>query len=426
MRGGIPSHRVALLMLLVVHLRVQPLAQAETPAPSSSIVVEHADTWRGTSVDEQFDLIGHVRITHGQTTLTCEQARYVRSQGEITLTGHVRVIHRDAMLSAEHVVYFGRDRRAIAQRAVEIIDPKEGTSIACAKAEYFLSPRRAVLTGAPRLVRAHKNNEIIITGRRLEYFFAEADSVKRAVAQDSVTVIDRNERITVTCHRAEYTRTPERAMLTGQPRLVKAVQGPDRDVVVAGTQMMYAFAEKRADAQGSVTLTRGQLHGRCERITYFSQEKRAVLIGGPVLWEGTNELRGQEVVLHLAEETVTQAVITGNAAGSYAPVDSATGQVERKSTIQGRILTVSFDRDTVREITASQNATSLYHPSSRQDTGSRRPNRISATQITLFLDRGRLLRVVAEGSVVGTYQAPGQTTSRPGAGPIIDGGTSVQ
>ncbi|MBI4553116.1 MAG: hypothetical protein HY710_12700 [Candidatus Latescibacteria bacterium] len=401
-----------------------PRASAAAPAPSPPIVVEHADTWRGTSVDEQFDLIGHVRITHGQTTLTCEQARYLRGRGEVILDGRVRMAHRDGTLTADHVMYFERDRRAVAHGAVTILDPKESTTITCGQAEYFSSPRRAVLTGAPQLVRAHDGEEVVITGRRLEYFFADADSAKRAVAQDSVTVIDRKERITVTCQRAEYTRKPERAILTGQPRLVKAVQGSDRDVIVTGTRMSYAFLEKRAEAQGQVVVTRGQLRGRCEAVTYDSREKRAGLTGSPVLWEGTSELRGQEAVLSLTEETVTRAVITGNASGSYAPDDSAAGS-SRKSTIQGRVLTVSFDQDIVREIIASQNATSLYYPP-RQGTEARGPNRVSANQITLFIDRGRLVRVAAEGSVVGTYQAPGQTTPRQGNGLSPRRGASVQ
>lgn len=409
---------VALMMLLVIQPGFQRPVQANAPVQPSPIVVEHADTWRGTSVDEQFDLIGHVRISHGQTTLTCDQAQYMRARGEVILDGHVGMTRRDATLNADHVVYYEQDRRVVAHGAVVIVDPKEGTTITCAQAEYFYKPRRAMLTGSPQLVRTHEREEVVITGRRLEYFFADADSAKRAVAQDSVTVIDRNEHITVTCQRAEYTRKPERAILTGEPRLVKRVQDSDREVIVTGTRMMYAFAEKRADVQERVMLTRGALHGQCDSGTYFSREKRAVLSGEPVLREGTNELRGQEVVLHLTDETVTQAVITGNAYGSYAPADSVQGSTARKSTIQGRVLTVSFNRETVRQITASQNATSLYYPSPGQKSGSRGPNRVSATQITLFLDRGRLVRVIAEGSVVGTYQTPSQTSSRQGVVPI--------
>lgn len=384
---------------------------------SDPIVVEHADTWRGAGVDEEFHLTGHVHITHGATVLTSDSVRWLRTKGELVLDGNVRVVRQRSTLIADHVVYLSQNRRVVAEGAVQLLDADEGTMLTGERAVYLHRPRHAVLTGSPRLVRTQGNDDVVIIGRRLEYFFAETDSAKRAVVQDSVTVIDRKEHITVTCDRVEYTRAPEWALLTGSPRLVKRDTDQEHEVVVTGGRMTYAFTDKQADVYDSVRVTRGLLQGISDTASYASQEQRAHLTGRPVLREGNNELLGDDIVIHLADNRVTQAVITGNAIGTYAPDDTARTDrddtSEQRSTIQGRVLTVSFDEETVRDITASQNATSIYRPVASSSEGPPGYNEVSAARITVLLDHGRLLQVIASGSVVGTYKPPREQNATP-------------
>ena len=415
-RFGRRSVRIVLLFGtgILYGLNPEPVSGQTDP-----IVVEHADTWRGAGVDEAFDLIGHVRITHGETTLTSDRVLYRRTQGELVLDGHVQVVRRHTTLNADHVVYFEQDRRAMAHGAVRIIDADEGTTLTGTRGVYYHRPRHAILTGSPKLKRTQGHDDVVITGRRLEYFFADSDSVKRAIVQDSVTVIDLTEQITVTCERVEYRREPERALLSGAPRLVKHQPAAEHDIIVNGRKMVYAFADKHADVYDSVMVASGSLYGVCDTVAYLSDQQQAHLTGSPVLWEGGSELRGDDIVLHLTDDTVTQAVITGHAIGSYAVDDSSNsgsaGQdiLRRKSTIQGRQLTVSFDDESVREITASQNATSIYRPSPSASEGPPGHNEVSASRITIILDHGKLLKVTADGSVIGTYKTPREERMAP-------------
>lgn len=407
-----PGRRGVGIMLLCGVGILYGLNPENTSGQTDPIVVEHADTWRGAGVDETFDLIGHVRITHGETTLTSDRVLYRRTQGELVLDGHVQVVRRHTTLDADHVIYYEQDRHAVAHGAVRIIDADEGTTLTGSQGEYYHRPRHAILTGSPKLVRTQGHDDVVITGRRLEYFFAESDSVKRAIVQDSVTVNDRSEGITITCQRVEYRREPERALLSGAPRLVKHQPTAEHDIIVNGREMVYAFTDKHADVYDSVMMASGPLRGVCDTVAYLSDQQQAHLTGNPVLWEGNSELRGDDIVLHLSDDTVTLAIITGNAIGSYAADDSsnlgsAGNDVPRqKSTIQGRQLTVSFDGESVREITALQNATSIYRPSPSASEGPPGHNEVSASRITIILDQGELLEVIAEGSVVGNYKAP--------------------
>jgi lipopolysaccharide export system protein LptA len=389
----------------VVPLQTAQPSQTD-PARKEPIVVEHADTWQATGVDERFDLEGNVRIRHGAATLTSDRVRYDRVHGELVLDGRVRMQRERTELTADHVVYYEQDRYAVGMGAVRLVDLEEGTTLTGTRAEYFHRPRRAVLTGSPRLDRKHKDDDVVITGRRLEYFFARPDSGARAVARDSVTVVDRTERITVTCQEAEYLKSSERAFLSGAPRLVKHPADGEHDIVVTGKRMVYAFSNKQADVYDSVLITRGTLYGTCDTVFYASDQQQVHMRGTPVIRDLHSEILGDDILLALDEESVSRAVITGHAMGAY------TSEAHRpKSTIQGRQMVVEFDRDAVRTITATQNAVSEYHPSA-SETGPPGRNVVRASRITILLDRGKLVRVTAEGSVDGTYRAP--EAPRPG------------
>ena len=377
---------------------------------SDPIDVRHADTWRGTGVDDVSHLVGNVWIVHGETTLKSDYVQYRKKKGQLILDGKVEIERDQTTLFAEHVVYYKKDRHAEASGGVRIVDTEEGITLTGTDGDYFHRAHYAEITGSPRLTRYKEDEEVLITGQRLEYYFADSDTAIRAVVQDSVTVTDMSEQITVTCDRVDYSRVPEQALITGSPRLVKQQAHGEEKIVVTGKRMVYSFAEKHVDVYASVTITRGPLEGVCDTLTYVREE--AHLIGRPVLREGNNDIAGDDILLTLKEDSVTQAVVTGRAKATYAPEGGTEVAQKRpaqqKSTLEGRTLTVAFDGETIKEIIASQNARSKYQPSETVSEGPPGHNRISASEITVTLDRGQLIKVSARGGVIGTYTTPAE------------------
>lgn len=386
--------------------------QQAVPNNREPIVVEHADSWEAMGLDEAFNLIGNVRIRHGSTNLTSDHVRYDRVRGEVFLEGHVRMTRDSTTFTANQVMYYEKDRRAVGTGAVFLEDLKEGSVLTGSQAEYFQRPRHVLLTGAPRLVRQHESDDLVITGKRLEYFFSRLDSSARALAYDGVTVIDRSESVTVVCNEAEYYKASEKAYLSGAPSLVKRFNSPDDDVFVTGKRMVYNFATKQADIFDSVRITQGKLEGVCDTVIYKDNPQQAQLRGRPTIRDANSEIRGESVVLDFDKEVVSQAVITGRAVGSYLPEGDTRSE---KSVIQGRQLVVEFADSAVRAITATQNASSEYHASANSENGPPGRNLVKASRIRIQLDHGKLIRITAEGSVDGSYQSPRRTIDSSGA-----------
>ncbi|MBM3263189.1 MAG: hypothetical protein FJY97_07145 [candidate division Zixibacteria bacterium] len=370
--------------------------------------MEHADAWEASGVNEVFDLIGDARIRHGSAFLTSDRVRYDRLRGEIFLRGRVHMTRDKTTLAADSVVYRENDRRAIGMGVVHIEDPKEGTHLSGTKAEYFHRPRHAVLTGFPRLERRHQEDDIVITGNRMDYFFAGPDSAAKALVDGAVTVMDRSESVTVICASVEYRRGSEKAFMTGTPRMEKRFTGGEAPVIVSGKRMIYGFSDKRADVYDSVRILQGALEGVCDTVVYSNDPQQVLMRGKPAIRDAHSEIRGEEVLLILKDDAVSRAVISGRATGVYASGDTV-GAV--KSSIRGHQLMVDFEDDAVRSITAIKNASSEYHPSKDRDAGPPGHNLVSASKITILLDRGKLVRVSAEEQVDGSYRTP-RTTSQ--------------
>ena len=323
------SYRLCVGFLMLCGQLVVPGALVGQTDP---IDVRHADTWRGTGVDDVSYLVGNVWIVHGETTLKSDYVQYRKKNGQLILDGKVEIERDQTTLFADHVVYYEKDRHAEASGGVRIIDTEEGITLTGADGDYYHRTHYAKITGSPRLTRHREDEEVLITGRRLEYYFADSDTARRAVVRDSVTVTDLSEQITVTCDRVDYSRVPEQALITGSPRLVKQETYGQEEIVVTGKRMVYSFAEKHVDVYASVTITRGVLVGVCDTLAYVREQ--AHLTGRSVLREGNNDIAGDDILLTLKEDTITQAVVTGRAKATYAPEDST--EVSQKRPAQRR------------------------------------------------------------------------------------------
>ncbi|MBT5872626.1 MAG: hypothetical protein HOH43_04335 [Candidatus Latescibacteria bacterium] len=384
-------------------------------AQSDPVEVKHADSWRGTGVDDVFHLEGNVSIIHGETVLSSDYVRYRKVDGELALDGHVVIVRSGTIMSADHVVYLEADRQAIARGSVVIVDEQQGLTLKGEQGHYFQKEEYAIMTGSPQLLRSAEGQDLAISGKRLSYYFAGPDSARRAVITDSVTVHDRFEKIRVTCDRVDYTREPEEALITGNPQLVKYQIDSEKQVVVTGNQMVYRMTDKLADVYDSVVVTRGDLRATCDTLHYTAEW--AHLAGDPQLREGNNEVGGEDIRLTLADDSVTEAVVTGNARALYAPVlsleESSSLNVPR-STIEGRTLTIQFQEESVREIRATQNATSVYNSAGEASSdGPPGSNSVRASEITISIVDGQLINVSARGAVTGIYTTPAEAGTLP-------------
>ena len=402
--SGILYRRAGTVQLLLsvccfAVLSALPLTGQERSDP---VQIDEAGVLKATGIDEIFDLSGFVRLLHGSTVLTSDRVRYDRMNGIVRLIGNVRMVREGSTLQADEATYYERDQRAVGTGRVRLNDETDGVVLTGDRMEYSHDPHRAVATGQPDMTWQQENSKITIEGRRLEYYFTESNTLLKALAEDSVVVVDDGEGVRITCDHVEYFKSTESARFTGAPRLLKRHESADSDIVVTGKGMTYTFGERTAEVFDSVRVVRGPLEGTCDTLRYDSEGQKIDLLSNPVIRSAFSEISGERIVLELVGGKVARAVVTGQATGSYAAGDVDESQ---RSTIEGRSMVVDFRGESVKSITASGNAVSTYNPSTLE-SGPSGHNVVRAKEIVIELDGGEPVKVSAEGGVDGTYLSP--------------------
>lgn len=409
-------------------------AQAKGQERREPVQIEEAGSFRATGVDEVFDLAESVRLKHGETVLTSDRVNYDRVNGIVRLFGNVRMIRGTTTLTADAAVYYEQDQRAIGAGRVRLDDALDGVVLTGTRMVFTQDPHRAVATGNPNMTWRQNESRINIEGFRLEYYFTETSSLLKALARESVIVVDEGEGVTIYCDHAEYFKATDSARFSGKPQLVKRLEGDEGEIVATGKGMTYAFEDRTADVFDSVSVVKGTLEGICDTLHYDSGGQQIDLLGNPVIRSVHSEITGDEIILEMEDGEVARALVTGNARGSYAAeganqaaaqVDQAddlaekaeqagqddqagqAGQADQagRSTIEGRSMIVDFEGESVRMITAQGNAVSTYNPSAL-DRGPTGHNVVRAKEIVIELDEGEPLKVNADGGVDGSYLNP--------------------
>ena len=369
------------------------------------VQIEEAGNFRATGVDEVFDLAESVRLKHGNTVLTSDRVNYDRLNGIVRLFGSVRMIRETTTLTAAAAVYYEQDQRAIGAGQVKLVDALDGVVLTGDRMVFTQDPHLAVATGKPNMTWQQDDSGINIEGWRLEYYFTESNTLLKAVAKESVIVVDEGEGVTIYCAHAEYYKETESARFSGEPQLVKRLEGDEGEIVVTGNDIAYGFEDRTADVFDSVKVVKGTLEGICDTLHFDSEGQRIDLLGNPVIRSVHSEITGDQIELELMDGQVARAVVTGNAMGSYAVEDTAGTDQADRSTIEGRGMIVDFAGESVRTITAQGNAVSTYNPTTLE-SGPTGHNVVRAKEIVIELDGGELVKVNAGGGVDGTYLTP--------------------
>ncbi len=404
-------------------------AQAKGQERREPVQIEEAGSFRATGGDEVFDLAESVRLKHGNTILTSDRVNYDRLNGIVRLYGNVRMIRGTTTLTADAAVYYEQDQRAIGGGRVRLDDTLDGVVLTGNRMVFTQDPHRAVASGKPNMTWGQNESRINIEGLRLEYYFTESSSLLKALAIESVIVVDEGEGVTIYCDHAEYFKATDSARFSGEPRLVKRLEGNEDVIVATGKEMAYAFEDRTADVFDSVSVVKGTLEGICDTLRFGSEGQQIDLRGNPVIRSVHSEISGDEIILEMEEGEVARALVTGNARGSYTAeepeganpaddvadqtagqADDLTDQADQadqagRSTIEGRSMIVDFEGESVRMITAQGNAVSTYNPSALE-SGPTGHNVVRAKEIVIELDEGEPVKVNAVGGVDGSYLNP--------------------
>ena len=109
--------------------------------------------------------------------------------------------------------------------------------------------------------------------------------------------------ITITADSLEVNRKSRVAIYRGNV----AANDQGRGISILADRIEFSFDERmeeieRAAATGNVRLSYGERRGVAERVEYYPQEERAVLLGHPKVWQESDVVTGCRITLHLRED----------------------------------------------------------------------------------------------------------------------------
>lgn len=98
------------------------------------------------------------------------------------------------------------------------------------------------------------------------------------------------------------------------------VQARQRDVIIFADRLttFYDKAGKEIDrivAEGSVKITQNDKVGTAQQAVFENRSRKITMMGEPHLWQGKDELRGEQIVVFLDEDRV----LVEKARGVFSP-----------------------------------------------------------------------------------------------------------
>jgi lipopolysaccharide transport protein LptA len=126
---------------------------------------------------------------------------------------------------------------------------------------------------------------------------------EQAVDKDGKEVANKNDDLIVTSNHLHYDHDNHQATFTGN---VIAING---ETVMTAERMICYFDEKNdpylINSEGNVIITRGEHRATSEKATYKVNEKLIVLRIQPILFDGTNTIRGRTITFY-EEQNITE------------------------------------------------------------------------------------------------------------------------
>jgi len=325
-------------------------AQVGAPPPATYYDVR-ADQSFLKKVGEEtvLELTGHVRVVHGDVTVTADRGLNFTTQRLTQLFGNVRVVQEALVMTGEEGEYRQFEDLAIVRKNVRIVD--EGWEITCDEVRYSRTKDEAWLVGHV----VGQDSTSTLRADRVLY----QRGIGLAEAFDNVEITDEAEGIIVHGEHGVYYRNRGEGVVDRDPKLVSGPDDPEPITVVSDTMRVFPDSS-RATAYYRVKIIKGSTVTQCDSAMLYDDKKRVELFGNPLARQDNVSMKGDRMVAYYNEDEVYRIDILGRASITETARDSLV--VGRDSWIQGDDITLYLHDGGVDSVRVKGKATSEYYP----------------------------------------------------------------
>lgn len=373
----------SILLLLLLNFSVQIIAQAD----DDSYVVTGSKVIGSVRDGEKIrELIGNVKLTQGDLTITCDKAIEYQSKEEVELIGNV-ILNRDSTnIYTPRAYYYGENQSTYTDTNVILQDGP--VQLAAESGYYFSDIELAEFYGNVKLIDTVNT----LYSDKLIYY----NNTDSAIAVDNVTITDKKSSIQadslIHIRKRNYSLAfgnvridnPENnIVITGQnledfgDRNLSMVMGdavltkidtsenrePDTLIILSASMESYDDSTSKLVARDSVRIIRGEFSSLNEYSIYYKQEERIFTYKDewderpPLLWYEESQLLGDTINIYLKDEQLNLIDIRNNAL----VLSVIEGYQNRYDQISGDSIKMYFDNQELARTEVFGNVLSIYY-----------------------------------------------------------------
>lgn len=376
------------------------LFPAPARAQEESIRLIHADSLRGYTLggDSYRDLVGHVVMQRGSTTLNCDRAVQNTTEDIVDLFGNVRVEDDTLTLRTKQARYFGKTDLVTSDSAVYLNDRRR--TLTADRGTYNTDTKVAQFFGHVFV----RDSVSQLTSEQFTYYRNE----EKSIADINVKIKSLENNVTVDGFHFEDYNKKNYSLITGEPLLTQIDTSSDGkiDTLVITSLKMEAYRDsahatsgnERFIATDSVEVIRGSLSAHCGYGIYFSKDSMVVLQKQPIVWYEDNQLTGDSITVYIRDKKINRVDVNGDA---FAVSQSDSIYTDRYNQLKGKQLTMYLNDRKVDHIIVENNATSLYYLYDKKKPNG--VNRVSGDRVVMYFKDGKIERIAIVSGVEGNY-----------------------
>ncbi len=361
--------------------------------------IENADSLVGIEIDGEKaqQLIGNVKLRHGNTIVTCEKAVKYLTNNKVTMEGVVQVQDDTMRLVGMRGIYDANEKIVEAFERVLLEDPH--TILKSEYGKYYVNEKKAYFKGNVYI----EDTASIVNADEVTYYRTE----DKALADGNVKIVNTRNRITIFGDHFENYRQQGYTKVTGNPKVIQidTTSKGKQDTLIVTALILESYRDtiERLIATDSVKITHNGLAAESGYCTYFTDLDSIILLKNPFVWYETgkyedNQVSGEAIYVKLKKRRLETVYVRGRA---VAISRADTVYIKRFNQMTGQEIILNFLNDKIHQINVITTATSLYYLFDQ-----RQPNGLNTTtgdQIIITFNDGKIEKIKALSGVEGKY-----------------------
>jgi lipopolysaccharide export system protein LptA len=328
-------------------------------ASDSLVHVEHADTLVGSEMEgEQVrELIGHVKIRHGTTIITCNQAIQYLQSNRVSLLGDVTVNDDTMQMLTMRGMYYEKDRTA--EGFDQVIVHDGGTTIRSKYGKYYRNEQKAYFKTKVSVVDSGST----LISDELTYYRDQMNSF----ADGNVTIVNKANKLTLYGDHFENYKKKKYSIMIKNARGIEidtsGTAQPETLFVKSDTLQAYQDTLERLEATGNVHILRTEFWSNAGFAIFFTKLDSILMERSPISWyaqssKETTQVSGDTIFVKLNQHKLRTLYVNGSA---FAVSQADSVLRKRFNQMSGQTITMNFVDNAIHQVDVDRTATMLYY-----------------------------------------------------------------